>query len=140
MESRLLNSQSFEFRKLPWDSVNRAGCVPIEAYILVLVDEAVDRSTGGIYLTPDILEKRQMAAETGTIIAVGDGAFYWNAERSREYRGRKPQPGDHVLFARYAGRIVTGNDGRQYRIMLDREVGAIATDGGFSVSVADQTQ
>lgn len=139
MESRLLNSQLFEYRKLKWDGLNRSGAMPIGEYILVLVDVAVDKSAGGIIITQDILEKRQMAAETGVLVELGVGAFHWNSERSREFVGNKPKQGDHILFSRYAGRIITGNDKFQYRIMLDKDVGAIATDEGFTVSVADQT-
>lgn len=132
MESRLLNSQSFEFVKAKWTGENESGCIPIGEYILVLIDEATDTSKGGIIITPDILEKRQMAAETGIIAEIGDGAFFWNSERSREFVGRKPKVGDHILFARYAGRIVNGNDGKQYRIMMDKEVGGIAIDEGWN--------
>lgn len=139
MESRLLNSQLFEFRKIEWDGGNACGMVPIGDHILVLIDAAVDRSKGGIIITDDLLAKRQMAAETGTVVALGEGAFYWNSERSREFLGRKPKPGDHIMFARYAGRFITGNDGHHYRVMIDKEVAGIATDDGFTVSVVDQT-
>lgn len=139
MESKLMNSQQFEFVKAKWDGTNKSGCRPIESFVLILVDEVLETSKGGIIFTNELMEKRQMAAETGTLVAMGAGAFYWNADRSRPYVGDdKPVVGDHVIFARYAGRIVVGNDGRQYRLMIDKEIGGVATDGGFSVTVKDQ--
>ena len=140
MESRLLNSQSFEYIRLPWDKKNGSGCRPIGDMVLVLVDVVAERTAGNILVTSDLQEKRQMAVETGTVVAMGGGAFTWNSERSRPWGGEKPEIGDHIIFSRYAGRIIMGNDKKQYRLMLDKEIGGVATDGGFSQTmVADTT-
>lgn len=146
MESRLLNSQSFEYMKEHWDKAqgNRSGCQPIGEHVLILVDIAVEKSSGGIIITSDLQEKRQFAAETGTIVAMGGGAFTWNTERSRPWVGEKPEVGHHVIFSRYAGRVIAGNDKRAdgtarfYRLILDKEVGGIATDEGFSVTMREK--
>lgn len=134
MESRLLNSQRFEFFKVAWDGENRSGCRPIGDMVLILVDRAAEESKGGIVLTADAVEARQFAAESGTVVAMGGGAFTWNSERSRPWEGEKPNVGDHILFSRYAGRVITGNDGNMYRIMLDKDIGGVATDEGFSIT------
>lgn len=131
---RTLNSESIQFQKKPWNKTNESGCRPIGDMVLVLIDEPVAKSEGGIIIPEAVLAIRQMTAETGTIVAMGGGAFHWNSERSREFIGAAPMVGEHIIFSRYAGRELNGNDGQMYRLILDKEVGGVATDDGFSVT------
>lgn len=136
MEQRLMNSNVIEFRKKRWsvDIGNRSGGKPVGDHVLVLIDEAIEKTVGNIIIPGTTVADNQMRAETGTIVAMGSGAFYWNSERSRPWQGDdKPKVGDHIMFSRYAGRIINGNDGNQYRLILDKEIGAVATDDGFTV-------
>jgi co-chaperonin GroES (HSP10) len=137
---RTLSSENIEFRKKKWSGKNESGCRPIGDMVLILIDEAVTISEGGIIIPEQILVIRQMTAETGTIAAIGEGAFYWNSTRSREFIGEAPKEGDHVIFAKYAGRVINGNDGNQYRLVIDKEIGGIATDDGFTVNVKKEVE
>jgi co-chaperonin GroES (HSP10) len=40
--------------------------------------------------------------------------------RSAEFS--KPQPGDRVLISKYGGVVLTGKDGKEYRLMNDEDV------------------
>ena len=131
---RTLNSESIQFQKKIWSKKNESGCRPIGDMVLVLIDEPVAKSEGGIIIPDAVLAIRQLTAETGTIVDMGGGSFYWNSERSREFLGEAPKVGDHIIFSRYAGRELNGNDGNMYRLILDKEVGGVATDDGFSVT------
>ena len=130
---RTLNSESIQFRRKIWSKKNDSGCRPIGEMILVLIDEPVQKTDGGIIIPEAVLTIRQLMSESGTIVAMGGGAFYWNSDRSREFRGEAPVVGDHIIFSRYAGREINGNDGNMYRLILDKEVGGVALDDGFGV-------
>ena len=65
----------------------------------------------------------------GRLVAVAPlaGASIWP-----EGAGR-PKPGDAVYFAKYAGILVKGRDGREYRMAHDKDVSAVIeepTHGG----------
>jgi chaperonin GroES len=68
---------------------------PIGDRILIKRLEGESTSKGGIII-PDAAKEKPQEAE---VVAVGDGKLLDNGER------RKPQvqPGDRVLFAKYAG-------------------------------------
>ena len=67
------------------------------------------------------LYRARLAQEEGTLIAMSDMAFSdWNC--------RTPKIGERILFQRYAGRMVEGADGKDYRVFPDKEVFAILGD------------
>jgi chaperonin GroES len=72
-----------------------------------------------------MVERMQLAAITGVIVECGEEAFKWNADRTRPYEGYKPQPGDRVIFEKYAGKPILGDDAKHYRIMDDKAIGGI---------------
>lgn len=132
MQDRILNSQRIEFRKKKWTGKNECGMRPVGDMALILVDAAMEETAGGIIIPGTSIEVQQMAAESGTIVGLGSNAFYWNSDRSRPWVGDdKPVVGDHIIFSRYAGKEIFGNDGNFYRLVLDKEIGGIATDAGF---------
>ncbi len=111
-----------------FDGVNRSGRRPIGDLVVVMLDQTVDQTTGGIVIPPEVVERMDLAAETGTIVAVGPGAFKWSADRRRPFEGDPPKPGDRVQIDRYAGSLITGGDGQKYRLLPDRQIGAILDD------------
>ena len=64
-------------------------------------------------------EKEKMAVKVGQLVAVGALAF------TEPDWLDKPKVGDWVLYDRYAGSYVNGVDGEEYRIMNDKEIGAL---------------
>ena len=108
-----------------WSGRNESGAEPLGQRVLILTDVAEERTLGGIDLPPDIVARYAMAAETGTLVAVGEGAFVWSGDRIHPWSGRRPVAGDRVVIERYTGQLHKGLDGRIYRICEDRAIGAI---------------
>jgi co-chaperonin GroES (HSP10) len=127
MEPKLVRTELAEFVRTEFTG-NTSGYVPIGDRVLVKVDEAATTTSGGVYLPDDTTYKMTMAAETGVIVAMGDAAFYWTFDRSKDWYGRKPKIGDHVYLERYAGRVIKGKDGTMYRVMDDRCIAALSED------------
>jgi co-chaperonin GroES (HSP10) len=121
---RLLRTELGEFEQNQ-SAVNDSGYQPIGDRVLIKVDNAASTSSGGVHLPDDVVYKQTMAAETGIIVALGDAAFKWTFDRSREWYGYRPEVGNRVYVERYAGRILKGKDGVWYRLMDDTCVAGI---------------
>jgi chaperonin GroES len=131
-EGRVLKFDQQEFVVSAWDGVNHSGYEPLDDKTLVLTDVHAEMTSGQIALPANYVEKQTMAAEHGTVVAVGPAAFRWNDDGTRAWEGNVPQPGDRVYFERYAGQLLKGEDGKLYRLMSQRCIGAIrkTTDKG----------
>lgn len=108
-----------------WSGKNESGIVPLGARVLVLPDVAETQTTGGVHLPVDVASRNGMAAETGVLVALGDGAFAWSGDRIHAWNGPKPEVGVRVVIERYAGQLQRGLDGQIYRILEDRAIGAL---------------
>jgi chaperonin GroES len=128
MQEKLLKTTQAEYERAAYDGTNESGLTPFGDRVLVLPDSAADKSSGGIVIPDAVKEMQSYAAETGVIVAIGDGAFVWNADRTKPFSGVKPKPGDRVFFDRYSGGLARGRDGRTYRIMDDKAVAAGCVD------------
>lgn len=126
MRERLLNAQQVDYEATEWSGEDTSGIQPIGDNVLVLPDTASRKAgkLGLIEVPEDVVERQSLASETGTIVALGPNAFLWSADRARPFEGDKPRPGDRVLFERYAGRIMIGKDGKTYRCLTDKTIGA----------------
>lgn len=125
MIPKILKTVHAEYLPAPYMGENKSGWEPIGDYVLVRPDFIARKSSGGIELPDDIAERMQLAAITGVIVECGDEAFKWNADRTRPFEGYRPQPGDRVIFEKYAGKPILGDDGQSYRILEDKSVGGI---------------
>ena len=125
MQPKLLKTGQAEYLHSEWGGVNGSGYIPLDDKVLILPDIASSRTSGGVELPPEMVERATMASETGVIVAVGDGAFIWNSDRTAKWTGRRPQSGDRVYMQRYAGQLLHGDDGLQYRVMDYKCIGAI---------------
>lgn len=114
-----------KFEPAAWTGKNTSGFFPLGDKVLVMPDKLKSASEGGVALPPEMIDRMTLAAETGTIVAVGEGAFTWNSDRITKFLGRRPQAGDRVFMERYAGQTLMGTDGQFYRLMDDRSIGAI---------------
>lgn len=100
---------------------NKSGIFPIEYKILVAPIEVDEKTKGGIIIPDQTKERDQFAQMQGTLVAVSPLAFSY--EGTVEWS--KPKPGDKVLFAKYAGTVVDGKDGKKYRLVNDKDVAAV---------------
>ena len=119
-----VNNLNAEFIPAKWDGIDTSGIRVIGKCVLVLVDECAPVTSGGIYLTPDAIEKHSAGCETGTLVATSPGAFLLNEDMT-SWAGEKPRPGNRVYIEKYAGKLVRGKDGRTYRLMDYGCIGAI---------------
>lgn len=101
---------------------NPSGIEPIEFKVLVRPKKAEERTKGGIVLPEQVVEKDQHAAMEGEVIAMSPLAFTYEEWPAGS---RKPEVGDVVVFARYAGITVKGNDTVEYRLMNDKDIVAV---------------
>ena len=131
MQPRILRTEDAAFLAGAFDGKNTSGFRPLGDNIIILPDVASEKigKHGLITATPDHVTRQSLAAETGVIVELGDGAFFWNNDRSRPYEGTKPRPGDRVVFEGYDGRIGSGRDGQNYRIMSDTCLAAVEIAG-----------
>lgn len=125
MEPKLIKQSHAEYTPARYNGVNTAAWSPIGDYVLVKPDAAADKSSGGVHLTQDTTDRMALAAMTGVIVELGDDAFRWNADRTRPFSGKRPSEGTRVIFEKYAGHPILGDDGEIYRIMDDKAIGGI---------------
>jgi co-chaperonin GroES (HSP10) len=130
MRERIISAENANYVAREWDGVNRSGFRPIGDLVVVLPDQAAETiGTKGLVLATTTQQNTMsLASESGTLIAVGAGAFAWNSDRSRPFAGEKPKPGDRVIFARYGGRGRKGKDGITYLFMTDNAISGIEDD------------
>ena len=127
MQPRLLKFSDVEYVEAEFEGKNRSGYVPFGDRVLVLPDVASDR-VGSIQITQQKQEQQTMSTVTGVIVAIGEGAFEWNSDKSTKAIGRKPVVGDRIFMERFAGQPLHGLDGNLYRVMDDRCIGAIKAE------------
>lgn len=93
---------------------------PAGYFVLVDVTEAESVTSGGIFLPKDLIEKEQMAEETGVIRAFGPTAFVGMRGCEREDIPAHEQwglkVGDKVEFKRFEGKrsFVEGLENLRY--------------------------
>lgn len=133
LAKKLVMTPLGEYAPAEWRGENTSGIQPIGDRVLVLPDgpaeKDIHRDDGSVVsfaLPEETKERMAMAAETGVIVAVGESAWAWNADRTRPFSGDKPVEGQRVWFERYAGSLQHGKDGNLYRLMSDNCVGAVA--------------
>lgn len=103
----------------------KPGLAPTEFNVLIAPAELVKQTPGGIILPDKTAESDQVAQVRGRLVAISPLAFNFDVWPEG---ARRPEPGDEVVYAKYAGLLVEGNDGRTYRLCKDRDVGCIVVE------------
>ena len=124
MKPRLIKSKIGQFEPQPFDGTNHSGIRPLGEEVLILPDKHIEK-IGSILITRDMQETHSLASKTGTIVAIGDDAWTYNRARTKPFTGRRPQPGDRVVFDRYAGVRQEGLDEVEYVLMSDISIGGV---------------
>jgi len=106
-------------------AANTSGISPVEYKILILPEQAEETDerlksakAAGLVLIDKTTEREKMAQVKGRLIAAGGNAF-------EDWAGQVPQIGDVVWYAKYAGYVVKGDDGQEYRLANDKDVSAV---------------
>ena len=127
MRPKLISTELADYVPAAWGGKDTSGIIPLGDNVLILPDISAETAgkAGVIYLPEDQQDRQSLGAETGIVVAIGPQAWAWNADRTREYVGRKPIVGDRVIFNRYAGRVHVGHDKQTYRLMTDNCIGGM---------------
>lgn len=126
MEAKLLKTTQAEYLISEYSGKNESGYRPIGDRVLVLPDVAAEKTSGNVFIPGTVQESQSYAAETGVLVELGEAAFLWNSDRTRKFEGSRPKPGERVFFDRYSGGVIKGKDGRTYRFMDDKAIGAVS--------------
>lgn len=94
------------------------GIIPVEYKVVVLPDEPKDVTSGGIVVPDVVKDKLKWRTSKATLVAVGGNAF-------QDWQPPIPKPGDRVYVAIAAGIVHVGPDGREYRIVNDKDIAGI---------------
>jgi co-chaperonin GroES (HSP10) len=100
------------------------GIAALEFNVVVFPRELEEKTSGGIIVSEVQKERDDEAATDGVLVSVSPMAFAFS-EWPKDLP--HPEPGDVVIFKRYAGALVFGADGRRYRVMTDKDIMAKRT-------------
>lgn len=103
---------------------NDSRIFPTEYKVLISPIVVDEKTKGGIIIPDEHKDREQFAQMQGTLIAVSPLAFTYAGDESWG-KSSKPKPGDKVLFAKFAGAVVKGMDGKDYRIVNDKDIAAV---------------
>lgn len=130
LAKRLPDPAKKSFIKLvapPYDG-NKSGWEPIGTKVLVMTDWVDSNTASGLITMPaDVVERMSLAVTSGTIVAVGGGAFTDWPATNRPWPGMTPKAGDRVQIAKYAGLLIEGDDGGHYRLIHDTDIAGTKT-------------
>lgn len=98
------------------------GLEPVE-YNVLIIPAVMPEKIGSILIADETREQKGDAMQVGRIVGMSEIAFNYD---NWPPNGRGPPgAGDIVWFARYAGGIVNGRDGKEYRMVKDKDIGGI---------------
>jgi chaperonin GroES len=103
---------------------NPSGINPVEYKCLVSPIAVDEKSKGGIILPDEHKDRVQFAQMEGVLVAVSPLAFTY-ADKADWGDAEMPKPGDKILFAKFAGVAIKGKDGKDYRIVNDKDISAV---------------
>jgi len=88
--------------------------------VLVALPPKEEVSAGGIIIPQTASEREHMGQVRGRLVSASPAAFDF-----ADFHGSHAKVGDGVIFAKHAGIITHGGDGREYRLLQDREILAV---------------
>jgi len=102
------------------------GIKPVEYNVVIAPAKAPEKiGKQGLIIAPDEFKENQgLAMQVGRIVRMSPLAFSYEKDDLWP-EGTKPKLGDIVWFARYAGKDFEGMDGETYRILKDKDIGAV---------------
>lgn len=109
------------FDRVPQLADCNPGLQPTEYNCIIAPAQMVER-IGSILLPDSEKERMGMALQVGRIVSLSPIAFNYDHWPSQD---AKPKAGQLVWFAKFAGGLFEGADGKEYRIVKDKDIGAI---------------
>lgn len=112
-------------KKIPDLSECKPGIRPSEYNVLVAPEDTEEVTAGGIIIPGKTKEDNDIATVFGRLVSVSPHAFSYVSSWPE---GTMPVAGDAVVFAKYAGTLITGLDGREYRLCKDKDIAGVVGD------------
>lgn len=128
-----LHHSTLTYEPLPKVEETNPGINPLEFNCLILPRAVQEVSKGGIIVPKGAADRENEAGDEGLLVSMSPLAFN---EQDFPDRDAVPAIGQHVMFARYAGKSFVGADGRIYRLMKDKEVLGVRTAEANSAKAA----
>ena len=100
------------------------GFDPVEYNVIIAPEVMAAKTVGGIIMPDRVKDTEDLAQVRGLLVAVSPLAFNFDVWPQEEAH-RRPKAGDQVIYGKYAGILVTGDDGREYRLCKDKDVAAV---------------
>lgn len=114
MQKRQLQSEYVVFHSPKGE--RKPGVKPTKYRALVLPDVVNDMTESGLALPEKSKDIAENGQTEGEFISAGGKAFNdWDPSEV-------PKQGQRVVFERYAGQMLTGEDGLEYRMMNDDQI------------------
>lgn len=107
---------------------NSSGIHPYDLKILVKPIKYEEKTEGGIILPETSHKKMNAASHKALLVEAGCNAF-WEVKKDQY----KPKVGQYVAIAAYAGYLITGKDGEQYRLINDTDITGILEDNTWDI-------
>lgn len=104
--------------------MTKCDLIPMEFNVVVELDATEEVTKGGIILMKQTVDKNQLEAEEGILVAVSPHAFTY---ADWPEGSRKPQIGDRVMIARFAG-VLRERDGKSLKIVKDKDIIAVVDE------------
>lgn len=110
--------------------MNESGIHPTGEKILVKPIKTERKTDGGIIIPDSSADKYDLAQIKAMIVETGPIAFEREVYFEKTYGTltMTPRGGDIVAIAKYAGYLLKGKDGQDYRIVNDGDITAILED------------
>lgn len=124
MNPKLMKAGGILYECAEWSGGNTSGHEPLADKVLVKTDTVQVKTKGGIYIADDISDRQNVAATTGILAGIGPLAFLFTG-KGDQWVGEKPEVGSRVSFEKFAGIMVSGEDGAEYRIMSDTCIASV---------------
>lgn len=93
---------------------NTSGIHPVEYKVLVKPKTLSKKTAGGIIMPDEVVDREQYTNSFGQIVEFGGNAF--------EGWVIAPEKGAFIMFDKYAGSSITGQDGVDYKLINDKEI------------------
>ena len=98
---------------------NPSGFEPTEFNCIVQVDKIEEKTAGGIIIPDQKRDEDRLASVEAMLIAVSPLAFSYE---TWPQGARKPEIGDRILMAKYAGSPIKSDNGTDYRVIKDKDI------------------
>lgn len=113
--------------------LNFSGITPTEYKVVILPKDVgkqhkfkgADGREYSLEKPETTTDRDQFAQNEGTVIAISPLAFSYATKEEWGDNPPIPKVGDRVSYAKFAGAIIKGKDGKDYRVVNDKDIYAV---------------